>query len=135
MKVFTTLLAVSLGLWICGAAAAQPQDLRNPDQVAPAAAPTQDLRNPDQVAPSRGHLQDLRNPDQVAPTRGHLPYVPAASDRAAAAPVPASDPTPASDGGLSTLLIVLICVGGAVALTGAGYATVRAAHNHGHAAA
>ena len=103
MKLFTTILAISLGLWICSTAAAQSQDLRNPDQAAPPPVYKQDLRNPDQVAP---------------------------------ATVPWSDPIPDSGVGLSTLLVVLLSVGGAVALAGAGYATLRVAHSHhGHAAA
>lgn len=117
MKWFTTLLAISLGLWVCStAAAATPQDLRNPDQVAPTPTPKQDLRNPDQIAPASADVQGV------------------AAAAIGASTAPASEPTPASDGGLSTLLIVLLAIGGAVALAGAGYATMRVAHSHGHAA-
>ena len=50
-------------------AAAQGQDLRNPDRRAPEApAQTQDLRNPDRRAPEApAQTQDLRNPDRRAP--------------------------------------------------------------------
>jgi hypothetical protein len=118
MKLLTTLLAVSLGLLVCSAAAADPQDLRNPDQIAPISTPQQDLRNPDQIVPA-------------VPVE--LQGAASTASRAATAPVP-GDATTASGGGLSTLLIVLISIGGAVALVGAGYATVRFAHAHGRPA-
>jgi hypothetical protein len=129
MKVLTTTLAIALGLGICGTASAAPQDLRNPDQVAPAPVIHQDLRNPDQVAPAPAIHQDLRNPDQVAPA-------PAIVTEPTTAPAPAvasTDAIPAPDAGLSTLLIVLISTGAAVAVAGAGYATMRVARAHRHA--
>jgi hypothetical protein len=55
---------------------AQTQDLRNPDQQAPAPEPKQDLRNPDQQAPAPEPKQDLRNPDQQAPPVPLKPYAP-----------------------------------------------------------
>jgi hypothetical protein len=48
-----------------------------------------------------------------------------------ASPVAATDAIATSDGGLSTLWIVVICLGGAVALAAAGYTTTRVAHAHG----
>jgi hypothetical protein len=134
MKLLTTLLAISLGLLVCSTAAADPQDLRNPDQVAPMPMLHQDLRNPDRIAPMPVPHQDLRNPDRIATAvPAELQDAATAASRAATASMPA-DATPASDGGLSTLLIVLISIGGAVALAGAGYATVRLAHAHGRPA-
>jgi hypothetical protein len=129
MKVFSTILALALGLWICGTASAAPQDLRSPDQVAPALTSHQDLRSPDQVAPALAIHQDLRNPDRFGPERSIVTGV-----TKAPAPVAAlNDAIPAPDAGLSTLLIVLIATGGAVAVAGAGYATGRhVAHTHGH---
>jgi hypothetical protein len=140
MKVFTTtFLAVALGLWVCGSASAAPQDLHNPDRVAPAPATHQDLRNPDRVAPALAIHQDLRSPDQVAPVRGRLqdlrnpdrvapePAIVAGATTAPAPPVASTDALPAPDAGLSTLLIVLISTGGALAVAGAGYATMRVA--------
>jgi hypothetical protein len=126
MKAFITVLALALGLWVCSTATATSQDLRNPDQAAPAPASHQDLRNPDRVAPARGYLQDLRSPDRVAPE-------PAVVTGATTAPAPAvasSNAIPAPDDGLSTLLIVLISVGGAAALAGAAYTTMHVAHRH-----
>jgi hypothetical protein len=122
MKVLPAILALALGLLVSGTAWAQ--DLRNPDQVAPAAATLQDLRNPDQVAPSTGAVQDLRNPDQVAPMSLAVPEV-----EPLVASASALDTT---EGGLDALWIVLIAIGGVVALAGASYATLRFAHAHGH---
>jgi hypothetical protein len=128
MKVFTTtFLAVALGLWVCGSASAAPQDLHNPDRVAPAPATHQDLRNPDRVAPALAIHQDLRSPDQVAPVRGRLQDLRNPDRVAPEPPVASTDALPAPDAGLSTLLIVLISTGGALAVAGAGYATMRVA--------
>ena len=132
MKSLTALLAVAATLCLANAALAAPavdralanpatqQDLRSPDQVAPAGAPLQDLRSPDQVAPAGAPLQDLRSPDQVAP---------AVADSAEASTAAISS----SGGGLSALWIVLISVGGAMALTAVAYTTIRVIHAHGHA--
>jgi hypothetical protein len=99
-------------------AVAAPQALRAPDQVAPADA-TQDLRAPDQVA-AVAATQDLRAPDQST----SAPSVPAS-------PVEATDAVSTSGGGLSTMWIVLICLGGAAALAAAGYTAMRVAYAHG----
>jgi hypothetical protein len=48
--------------------------------------------------------------------------------------VASTDVVPAPDAGLSTLLIVLMSTGAAVAVAGAGYATMRVAQAHRHAA-
>ena len=54
------------------------------------AAPTQDLRNPDQQAPAPGPYQDLRNPDQrITPPVPLTPY----------APVELTKPAPVADDG------------------------------------
>jgi hypothetical protein len=63
----TTVLVATLAL--PATAAAQGQDLRNPDRRAPATQErTQDLRNADRRAPSvSAGAQDLRNADRRAP--------------------------------------------------------------------
>jgi hypothetical protein len=69
------------------------------DDSAPA-APKQDLRNPDQRAPAPRPYQDLRNPDQQAPTPpiAQTPFT----------PVELTKPAPiAADSGLSPLVIVV----------------------------
>jgi hypothetical protein len=131
MKLYTAVLAVALAFGLCQVAAADGpatvvQDARSPDLVAPAAAASQnpqtpasqDLRTPDQVTPA-GVSQDFRAPDQSTSAPSVL-----------ASPVAATDAIATSDGGLSTLWIVLICLGGAAALVAAGYTTMRVAHAH-----
>jgi|tagenome__1003787_1003787.scaffolds.fasta_scaffold19892304_2 hypothetical protein len=110
MRLFTV-LAIVVAL-LAGAAAAQGAG----------AAGGQDLRAPDQVAPAPV-TQDLRAPDRVAP-----------SSPASSAVVTPHDLTlPSSGGGLSTLAIVLIGAGGVVALGAVAYTTRLVVH-HGHAA-
>jgi hypothetical protein len=110
------LVALTMVLALASTALAQTQDLRAPDQVAPAAtqAPaTQDLRAPDQVAPAATQApvtQDLRAPDQVAP-----------------APTLAV-PTPASDGGPAAIVFVLLGLGAALVLLAGGYLGARYRH-------
>jgi hypothetical protein len=122
------------------------QDLRSPDSVAPTESgpvpgparmhastvqkPTpqgQDLRGErakdssqavDVTLAARGRT--LRAPDGVAPTQRTV--APAAASSHATLP---------ADGGLSTFLIVLISLAGAVALAGAGYTAMRLSHAHG----
>ncbi|HET9270418.1 MAG TPA: hypothetical protein VFO31_19715 [Vicinamibacterales bacterium] len=72
----------------------------------------QDLRGPDQVSPARVVAQDLRGPDQVSPAR-----------------VAVSTP----EGGLSTLWIVLISLGGALTLAGIAYTGTHFVRQHGAA--
>jgi len=132
MKLYTAFLAVALAFGLCQVTAADEpaagvQDARSPDLVAPAAAAaqdlarpaSQDLRTPDQVAPA-GASQDLRAPDQSTSAASVL-----------ASPIAATDAIATSGGGLSTLWIVLLCLGGVAALTAAGYTTMRVAHAHG----
>jgi hypothetical protein len=119
MKAFIASAAMILGLCLCGTAAAQ--DLRNPDQVAPAPAAYQDLRNPDQVAAAPTTTAwDRRNPDRT------MYAAPTVADRAVSAPAVVA---PSSDG-LGALWIVLISTGGALVLAGAAYTTVRVVHRH-----
>jgi hypothetical protein len=61
----------------------------------------------------------VRSPDSVTPTEP--------DSAPAAAP---SDVTLPANGGLSALLIVLISLGGAIALAGVAYGTMRLAHAH-----
>jgi hypothetical protein len=125
MKSFTALLAVALLLCLSlVASSSAQQDLRSPDQIGPTTAAQQDLRSPDQVTTTSAALQDLRSPDQIVPS------APAAPQPAAAS----TDALPTSDGGISTLWIVLICIGGALTLAAAGYTTTRVAHAHRHSA-
>jgi len=121
MKVSLAVLATVFVLCLATTAAAQ-QDLRGPDQAAPAAVATQDLRGPDQAAPAAVATQDLRGPDQAAPTSASVavPTVLAATDAVG------------SEGGLATLSIVLLSVGGALILSGIAYTTTRAVHARHH---
>jgi hypothetical protein len=125
MKSFTALLAVALVLCLSMVASSSAQqDLRSPDQLAPATAAQQDLRSPDRVTPSSAVLQDLRSPDQIVAGASASPQPAAAS----------TDVIPASDGGISTMWIVLICIGGAVTLAAAAYTTTRVARAYRHSA-
>ena len=60
-------------------------------------APKQDLRNPDQQAPAPKPKQDLRNPDQQAPPVPLKPY----------APVVLTKPAPVADDGTSPLVYII----------------------------
>jgi hypothetical protein len=144
MKSLTALLAVAAALCLSEAALAAPavdsglaapvtspvQDLRAPDRVAPAAAPLQDLRAPDRTTNAAPH-QDLRAPDRVTFEGSLAPESVVAPDTAVAS----TDALSTSGGGLSTLWIVLISLGG-VAFAGLAYTTMhfRRAHGHGHIA-
>jgi hypothetical protein len=154
MKPHTAFLAVALAFGLCQVAAADapaagvqdarspdlvapavatPQDLRAPDQVA-AVATTQDLRAADQVAPADA-TQDLRAPDQVAAAAAtqdlRAPDQSTPAPSGLASPVEATDAVSTSGGGLSTMWIVLICLGGAAALAAAGYTAMRVADAYG----
>jgi hypothetical protein len=118
MKSFTALLAVALVLSLSQAALAAPAD-SGPAPVANSSA-QQDLRSPDRVAPVGAPLQDLRSPDRTAPAVS-----------APESPLASADAISTSDGGLSTLWIVLISISGATALAAAGYTTMRVVHAHG----
>jgi hypothetical protein len=105
------------------------QDLRSPDTATPAVsgpARGQGLRSPDTVtpvAPRATAVQDLRSPDAVTPV-----------EPAPASAATSSDVTLPVDGGLSGFMIVLISLGGAVALAGAAYTSMRLAHHRSPAA-
>jgi hypothetical protein len=143
MKFLTALLAVVAAACLSAAASAAPaidsgraattnppalQDLRSPDLVSPAAAPPQDLRSPDRIT-SAAPRQDLRSPDRITSVGSLAPESVVAVDSAVAS----NDAISTSGGGLSALWIVLISVGGALALAGVAYTTVRVMHAHGHA--
>jgi hypothetical protein len=103
------------------APAAAVQDLRAPDQVAPAAQPpAQDMRAPDQVAPAaqpQGKTanvlvppvqaaQDLRAPDQVAPAATNSKHPTGVASNAAPTwpvhPQTLTPPKASSDDGIDT---------------------------------
>jgi hypothetical protein len=71
--------ALVVSLAVPATAAAQGQDLRNPDQQVPTAPQrTQDLRNADQQVPTAPQrTQDLRNADQRGPVAVEAVEVPA----------------------------------------------------------
>jgi hypothetical protein len=74
-----------------------PDDGSNTSSLAGTPAPKQDLRNPDQQAPATEPKQDLRNPDQKAP----VPLKPYA-------PVVLTKPAPvAVDDGPSPLVYII----------------------------
>jgi hypothetical protein len=150
MKSLTVMLTAALMLCLAPSAGAYPdvrssdsvvpiepaapasQDLRSPDSATrvtptPYRAPAaQDLRSPDTatpVAPRATAVQDLRSPDAVTPV-----------EPAPASAATSSDVTLPVDGGLSGFMIVLISLGGAVALAGAAYTSMRLAHHRSPAA-
>jgi hypothetical protein len=110
MRSLIPVLAITLGLMVAAPALAKPAD----QGVATSAVAGLDLRAPDQT--NRAVVtQDFRAPDRTT----------------AVAVAPAAVSTP--DGGLSTALIVLLAVGGAVmlaatAFVGRRYAQARGAH-------
>lgn len=141
MKSLTALLAVAAALCLSEAASAAPavdsglavpanptsqQDLRSPDLVSPATAPSQDLRSPDRTT-SAAPLQDLRAPDRTMSAGSLAPESVVAPDSAMAS----ADALSTSGGGLSALWIVLISVGGALALASVAYTMMRVVHAHG----
>jgi hypothetical protein len=83
------------------------------------------LRTPDQRTASAANVQSagiaLRTPDQRTASAGNVQ---------SAAIEPA---LPVAGGGLSAFVIVLISVGGAMALAGVAYTVTRAVHRHGDA--
>jgi hypothetical protein len=111
MRSLIPVLALTLGLIVTAPAVAQPADQGVPSS----AVATQDLRAPDRTAPGSSAVatQDLRAPDRTVP---------------ALAQAPAST----SDGGLSTALILLLAVGGAVVLAATAVVGTRYAQAHGH---
>ena len=149
MKSLTVMLTAALVLCLSASALAQNpatfQDVRSPDNVPPAAVPAtfQDLRAPDNVRPAapvapRTFL-DVRAPDNVTATAPAAPatFLDVRSPDSVAPMEPGSAPAAGSsdvplpaDGGLSALLIVLISLGGALALAGVAYVTMRLAHAH-----
>jgi hypothetical protein len=116
MRSLTTLLAVAIAMCLCGTALAS--SLEPPGSTAPSTSPPQDVRNPDNRVPP-GH------PGQVPDTSASL--------RAAAnSDTSRIVSSVSSDSGLSAFLIVLISVGGVVAIAGAAVVTTRAVHHHPH---
>jgi hypothetical protein len=89
----------------------------------------QDLRAPDLVSPAAAPLQDMRAPDQAVSAGSLAPESVVVPDPAVASA--STDVSATSGGGLGTLWIVLISLGGAVALSGVAYTTKRVVHGHG----
>ena len=119
MKIFTATLAV--GLWLCLAATALaadvspsrgPQGLPGPGPSSPPVAPSPDVVPAADVAQSRGP-QGLPGPRDSSRPVAPSPDV----------------ALPPSDEGLSAFTIMLISLGGALALTGVVYIVTRAAHH------
>ncbi len=105
-KVATATLAV--GLWLCLAATALPADSAPPSRGPQGLPGPRDSSPP----PSRGP-QGLPGPRDSSPPAAQSPDV----------------VLPPPDGGLGALTIMLISLGGALALTGAGYSITRAARH------
>jgi hypothetical protein len=122
MRTLIPLLAVTLGLTVTAPVVAQPADQGG---AAGSAVTTQDLRAPDRLAPATAiATQDLRTPDRIADGSA------GATETTEVAVAPQAVSTP--DGGLSTALIVLLAVGGAVVLAAGAVVGTRYAQAHGH---
>jgi hypothetical protein len=100
----TRTVALILATLALTAPVASAMPIRDPDDgshtssLAGTPAPKQDLRNPDQQAPASKPKQDLRNPDQQAPPVPLKPY----------APVVLTKPAPvAADDGTSPLVYII----------------------------
>jgi hypothetical protein len=112
MKVFTVTVAVALSL--CFAATALPSDNVPPPrgpQGLPGPGPTEVAPSPSVPLP-RGP-QGLPGPGPTAPPRAESPDVVLSP----------------ADEGLSAFTILLIALGGTMALTGVGYIVTRATHH------
>ena len=118
MKLFTATLVV--GLWLCLAAAAVPSDTLPPrgPQGLPGPGPS-----PPPVAPSPG---DDASAVDVPPSRGPQGLPGPGPSPPPVAPSPDVAPAP-PDEGLSPFTILLITLGGTLALTGVAYVATRAA--------
>jgi hypothetical protein len=118
MKLFTATLAV--GLWLCLAAAALPSDTLPPrgPQGLPGPGPS-----PSPGAPSPG---DDASAVDAPPSRGPQGLPGPGPSPPPVAPSPDVAPAP-PDEGLSPFTILLITLGGTLALTGVAYVATRAA--------
>ena len=137
MKFLTAPLAFAFAVGLSGIALAMPdisppqattasvQQPSAPDQLTASTANPR-LIGPDQRTASTAKPQ-LVGPDQRTASTANVQPEPVAAQ-------PPSIPALPSDGGLSAFLIVLISVGGALALCAVAFAGVRVAHRHGHAA-
>ena len=126
-------LVVALSLFLSGTAVAMP-DWSSPSE-ATVPVVQDDVRAPDQrtVDPrSQPDAIALIAPDQrTVDTRSQPDAISLLTPTEAAR---LSAPVVQPDGGLSALLIVLISVGGTLALVAMAYTVARARHAHGHAA-
>jgi hypothetical protein len=106
----TTVLVASMA--IPATAAAQGQDLRNPDRQAPAAQQTQDIRNADRRAPEApAQLQDLRNADRRAPGAGDITPVHVPAVTAIESPAEGFDWGDAGIGAVGAVALLSMLVG------------------------
>jgi hypothetical protein len=112
-----TLAALALTAPVAGAMPLRDKEGVRTSSLAGTTAPKQDLRNPDQQAPALRPHQDLRNPDQQAPPVPVKPY----------APVVLTKPAPvADDGGPSPLVYILPSLA-LIAMLGASVVYLRTA--------
>ena len=125
MKFLTAPLAFALAVALSGTALAMP-DISPPPPETTASVQQVNLSAPDQQTTSIAKPL-LKGPDQRTGPTADLQPQPVAAQAPSVPAVP-------SDGGLSTFLIVLISVGGALALCGIAYTRNRVVHRHGHAA-
>ena len=123
MKVYTAALAAAL--WLCLAATALPSD-----NITPSRGP-QGLPGPGQASPPVASSPELAPSDNAPPSRGPqgLPGPGPSPQPVAASPDVASPPP---DQGPSAFTLLLIALGGALALTGVVFIAKRTAY-HRHA--
>ena len=99
----TRIITITLALIALSAPVAGAMPLRDRDGVQTSGLartpwPKQDLRNPDQQAPAPRPYQDMRNPDQrITPPVPVTPYV----------PVELTRPAPVADDGPSPLVFIV----------------------------
>jgi hypothetical protein len=94
-----TLATLALTAPVAGAMPLRDNEGVRTSSLAGTTAPKQDLRNPDQQAPAPKPYQDLRNPDQQAPPVPLKPYAPVVLTKPA--------PVVVDDGGPSPLVFIL----------------------------
>ncbi|MEA2283847.1 MAG: hypothetical protein QOK21_4454 [Solirubrobacteraceae bacterium] len=132
MRYLTAVLAVAFTACLCATASASV--LNPPGTTSHRAGVTQrDLRNLDNRAAVHANVprQDFRNPDnRVAPGASGNNATVASGDAATASKPSIAATSPVDGGGLSAFVIVLISVGGAVALAGVAVVTTRVVHHH-----
>jgi hypothetical protein len=126
----TVAVTIALALSLCGTALTQTAAAM-PERISDAVSQQQSGPMPERISDGLSQQQSGPLPERIsdAPTAA----VSADSDPVVA-PAAAVAPNVSSDDGLGALVIVLISVGGAMALAGVAYAA-RRVMRHGHAAA